>query len=148
MHLVEAATEVGGDHADEAGGEAALGDEGDPRLAGQGLDVAGGGDVLGDVQVVGAGELGRVGDPPDQVERGDAQNRKRARQGSGQGRAVADVELQHPHRRARLQLFQGPGRTVDHRHPVVARGGEEIGDHRPDLARADHRHVTHAKLRT
>ena len=58
MQLVEVLGEVRGDDGDEAGRQAALRDEGGRRRRRPGLDHAGRGDVLGEVEIVGAGGLG------------------------------------------------------------------------------------------
>jgi hypothetical protein len=54
--------QVVGDDGDEAGGQAALRDEGALGGRGQFADDAGAGDVLGQVEIVDAGGMRRAGD--------------------------------------------------------------------------------------
>jgi len=54
---IEVAGEVGGDDGDEAGARPHWGDEGGIGAVRQGLDPAGGGDILGEIQIVGARRL-------------------------------------------------------------------------------------------
>ncbi len=54
---------------------------------------------------------------------------------------VGDVERDALDRRVRLETVELIGRAVRHGHGVIAGMGQQVDDHRADLAAADHRYV-------
>ena len=78
LQLVETRGQIAGHDGDEARREAALGNERGAGARRQLLDGAGAGDVLGQVEIVGAGGLGRFGDQAGGVVRRRAQHRELA----------------------------------------------------------------------
>ena len=67
------------------GRQAALRNEGGARARGELFDRAGAGDILGQIEVVGAGGLGRLGDQAGGVVGRRGQHREFARRGSCAG---------------------------------------------------------------
>ncbi len=140
---VEILGQVVGDDGDEAGRQAALGDEGGLGVDGQLLDPAGRGHVLGQVQIVGAGGLGRFGDLHGQVIGGGAEHGELALQGRLQRIGVGDIQHALGDRGGGFQPVELLRRAIDDFDAIVTATGQEIGDHRTDLAAAHDGDVFH-----
>ena len=67
MQVVEMLDQVPGGNGDEAWGQAALGDKCGGRVLGQFANDPAGGDILGQIQIMGASGLGGAGDDGGQV---------------------------------------------------------------------------------
>ncbi len=105
MEPVEPLAELRGDDGDEAGRQTALGNEGAGGTLGQQLDMPGGGDVFGQVQVVCAGKSCGLCDLGRQVVGRRAQHGELAGQGGLQA-ARGDVQLEPGDGRRGLQPGQ------------------------------------------
>ncbi len=145
VQRVEALRQVVGDDADEARRQAALRHEGGGCAVGQLLDGAGGGHVLGQVEVVAAGGTRQRGGGQRQVvgQRIDhgivaAQRRQQRRLVFGVDLAGGDAGPRHTGQRLRV--------LVDQADLVVAGGGQQAGDGLADVASAEQGDV-HGGLR-
>ncbi len=103
---------------------------------GQFLDHAGGRHVLGEVEIVDAGEAGGLGDMAGEVEGRGAQHGVMALEGRLQRHRIGEIELDRLDAR-RGDGLQGRGRIIRHRDGVIAAVVEHVGDGGADLAGAD-----------
>src|SRR5882757_8931630 len=147
LQLVEARGQVAGDDGDEAGCQAALGDERGARAGGELFHDAGAGNVLGQIQVVGAGRLGGFGNQSRGMVGRRGEYGEFTRQNLLQGVAVCDVGGNLRRRHRRLEAIELLLRTVDHGHCVIARQHQKLRDHGTDFARTDQNDVFHVSPR-
>ena len=146
MQLIEARGQVAGNDGDEAGRQAALRNEGGARAGRELLHGAGAGDVLGQIQVMSAGRLGRFGDQPGGVIGGRAQHGELAHENLPQRIPLGDVGDHFGHVRRRLEPVELMLRPVHHRHGIVTGPAEQLGDHRANFSGAYDDNVLHDDL--
>jgi len=140
---LETRGQVGGDDGDEAWGEATLGNERRARALGQALHLPRRSDVFGQIQIVGAGRLGRLGHQERQVIRRGAEHGELARQHRRQAVCISDVENLVFDIAADVELGQLVGAAVGDDDAVIAGGGEQRADRRADVAGPDDDDVFH-----
>jgi hypothetical protein len=107
------------------------------------LDLAGGGDVLGEVEIVGARRLGGFGDQEGQVIGRGAEHGELVLKQGGERIAVADVQHHGLDPGSGTQPGELLSRAVGDRELVVAGGVQHHGDRRPDVAGPDDDDVLH-----
>ena len=146
VQLIETRGQVAGHDGDEAGRQAALGNESRARARRELLHRAGAGDVLGQIQVMGAGRLGRFGDQPGGVIGRRAQHGELAHENLPQRIPLSDVGDHFGDIRRRFEPVELMLRPVHHRHGVVSGPAEQLGDHRANFSGAYDDDVLHDNL--
>ena len=93
LKLLEVTCQIVADDRDEPRSQAALGNKRGRRCLSQFFDAAGGSHILGQIEVVHAGDRGRLGDLAGCVVWGRTQHRKLAAQGTDHRLLILDVQL-------------------------------------------------------
>ncbi|KVK62828.1 hypothetical protein L905_20755 [Agrobacterium sp. TS43] len=120
VQLVELGGKIGGDDGDEAGGEAALRDERRLGRFCQSLDLAGGFDVFGEIEIMRADGDRRFGNARRQVEGGGGEHGEFAFQQCFQSGTVGDVDDFGINPFMRRHIGQLIGRTVGDGDAIIA----------------------------
>ena len=137
VQLVEILCQIVGDDGNEAGGKAALRNERAIGAIGQCLDLPCGGDVFGEVEIMGARHGGGFGNRAGQMEGGGREDRELSGEQSGQSAAVGDIQFGGGEGIVAVEARKLLGAAVGDCDAVVAACGQHQRNGAANLARAN-----------